>query len=144
METENNKQSLIQVQKQEEGIERNGKRLPKHFMVSMPVSSNDYKILCDLLHPDFLGKEMEEHGGKDYVGGICYGLDTHDTVIREFLKKKTQTTLIDGKSVAFMIEYLNKTKLRLIEPESEKLRLAPINSNPFLGLNKVPQYLLEY
>ena len=139
-----NKQEQIQIQKQIESIEIKGKILPKSFMISMPLSNNDYEILCDILNPDFLSKELEEYGGKDYVGGICYGLNTHDRVIKEFLKRKTQTRLLDGQSVAFMMDFLNKTKLRLIEPESENLRLSPKNSNPFLQLKKVPIYLNEY
>lgn len=144
MEIDKENQKIIQIQKPEERIEIKGKMLPKNFMVSMPRSSIDYNIICDVLNPEFLYEEIKEHGGKDYIGGICYGLNNHDTSIREFLKKKAQTTLIDGKSVAFMMEYLNRVKIRLIEPESEQLRLAPKNTYPFLHLKKVPDYLQKY
>lgn len=144
MEKSKESQIQIQVQKPEEKIKINGKLLPKNFMVSMPVSSNDYDIICDILNPDFLTEELKEHGGKDYVSGICYGLNTHDTVIKQFLKKKTQTRLLDGKSTAFMMEYFNKIKLRLIEPESEKLRLSPKKNLPFLHLKKIPKYFEDY
>lgn len=139
-----NKQVQIQIQKEVEKITINGKSLPKNFMLSMPVSSNDYDIICKMLDPNFLSKELEEYSGKDYSGGICFGLDSHDTVLREFFKRKSQTRLIDGKSVVFMMDYLNKTKLKLVEPESEKLRLSRKTDHPFLSLSKVPKYLTEY
>lgn len=144
METDKTNQESIQIQKLKERIDIKGKSLPENFMVSAPCTSVDYDIICDILNPDFLHTELEEQGGKDYVGGICYGLNTHDTTMRTFLKRKAQTTLIDGKSVAFMMEYLNRVKVRLIEPESEQLRLAPRNALPFSHLKKVPDYLQEY
>jgi len=133
-----------QIQKEEQTIKINGKILSKNFMVSMPTTSIDFEILCDILNPNFISNEIEEYGNKDYIAGICYGLDRYDTIMKEFIKNKAQTRLIDGKSVMFMLEYFDKTKLRLIEPESEKLRLASKNSLPFLHLLKVPKYLEEY
>jgi len=79
MEINKEDQRVIQIQKPEERIEIKGKLLPKDFMVSMPCTSVDYNIICEVLNPEFLYEEIKEYGGKDYAGGICYGLNSHVT-----------------------------------------------------------------
>lgn len=50
----------------------NGKVISRPFLISMPRSNPELKILTDVLDPAFITSELSEYGGRDFVQAICY------------------------------------------------------------------------
>ena len=136
--------ATLQKQKEEEVIEVNQKIISKKFMISMPNSPPDFDILTEILNPDFISEEMQHEAGKEYVGAIAYKITQHDHIISRFARNKAQISLSTNKSVSFMLNYIEKIKLKIIEPDSEGLRIGDRRDISLLLLSKIPKFLADY
>jgi len=129
----------------EEAYEINHKTIRRPFVVSMPNTSNDFGIICDILEPSFIAKETEEYGGKDYVSAIAYKINEYYRIRRTHVQNLSQKTLFEEKSGYKTFMYLDSNKLKIIDPNSEFLRIGNRkNYDDFLGLPKIPEYLKQY
>ncbi len=123
----------------------NNKPLRRPFQVSMPRTANDMKVVYDVLSPDFISKEMEQYGGRDYVGAITYKIEEHDSIIENYNKSYGQTTLQDVEFTRNIRDYLSKYKLKLIDFDTETYRNRnPNNLNKYLKMEGLPSYFRDY
>ncbi|MEA2037620.1 MAG: hypothetical protein U9O94_08980 [Nanoarchaeota archaeon] len=144
MEDKETNVKYLQKQQEQEIIEVGTKTIFKKFMVSMPNNSVDFDILTEVLSPDFISEEMKKEGNKEYVGAIAYLLNEHDKIRSIFSSKKSKRSITDKKNYSFMLDYLDKTKLKIVEPNSEFLRIGDRTNTSFDILSKVPPYLLRH
>ncbi len=138
------KQIILQKQKKEEFIEIDNKVIQKKFMVAMPNNPVDFEILADVFNPNFISKEMKEEGEKEYIGAISYMINEHDYIRSKFTKNKSQINLLDNKSVSSMLDYFDKTKLKIVDSNSEFLRIGNRRDISFSKLSKLPPLLEHY
>jgi hypothetical protein len=111
----------------------------------MPNTSNDFEILCKILEPTFISKETEEYGGKDYVSAIAYKINEYYRIRKTHVQNLSQKTLFEQKSGFKVLTYLDSNKLKLIDPNTEFLRIGNRGKySDFLNLPKIPEYLEEY
>lgn len=138
-------EKTIQVS-EEEIFSVNGKNMRKKFQASVPRSSVDFRILCEVFEPKFISNEMEEYDGKDFLGAVVYKINEHNKIRRTFARNLGQSIL--GDALGFqMLKYLDTVKLKLIDPNSEFLRIGRRNDKDiysFLELGKVPDELKIY
>lgn len=134
--------SLVLV---EAAYEINHKTIRRPFVVSMPNTSNDFEILCDILEPTFIAKETEEYGGKDYVSAIAYKINEYYRIRKTHVQNLSQKALFEQKSGFKILAYLDSNKLKIIDPNTEFLRIGNRGKySDFLNLPKIPEYLEEY
>ena len=105
---------IVQKQKQVETIEVDNKVIPKTFMVSMPNNSVDFKILSDILNPNFISDEMKEEGNKEYVGAISYFMWNTSPVPEE---KQHKVKLVLGSPAPHDIieEFMERFNFKFME-----------------------------
>lgn len=117
------------------------KRIRRPFQISMPRSGNDLKVIYDVLSPDFIGKEMQLYDGRDHIGAVVYKVEEHDQTMRGYNRYWGQTTLKEVEFTKYMIDYISKLKLKLIDPDVESYRNRNFNAiEKFLTL-EIPNYL---
>ena len=138
---------IIQKQEQEsltKTIELNGKIISKSFMAVMPNSSVDFELLCEVFSPDFISQELEHEGGKEYLGAVCTFLNEHDSIFAALRTNTMQKTLTGKITSEFMLKYLEKIKLKIIDPNNEYLRLGRNKDKSFFTLQKLHPALKKY
>jgi hypothetical protein len=141
---EENKQAAIERTKisiPEDTVTINGKVVSRPFLVSMPRSNPELKILTDVLDSAFITSELSEYGGRDFVQAICYKITEYEDIVRNFIKANRQATLSDENKSLRNFVMLNQ-RLKLIDPDTEALRLWKTN-DAWTSLNP-PTYLSDY
>ena len=129
---------------QETALEINGKTVRMPFQVSMPRSSSEFQIVCEILEPNFIAKEMLEYDGKEFVSAMAYKINEYNRIRREYLKNIGQKTLSSERLAYSMLTYLDKIKIKIIDPNTEFLRIGNRKSyRDFLKL-KAPDYFMTY
>lgn len=129
----------------EEPIEVNGKIIRKPFMVSVPSTSNDFRVLCEMLEPSFISTETAKFGGRDFVSAVAYKIDDYYRIRSEFMKRSGQTNLTKERLGYQMMNYLDATRLKIIDPNTESLRIGKLTGfNEMIKLPKLPEYFRKY
>jgi hypothetical protein len=129
---------------QEKPVQIGKKTIRIPFQISMPNTSSDFKVICDVLEPSFISQEMKEYEGKDFISAIAYKINEFHKIRRDYIKHFNQTSLLTQRLGYQMLTYLDKIKLILIEPNTEFLRIGDRKRfSNFLKLDP-PDYLKEY